>query len=419
MLKVQSFSWSWRFFFCIFLILVPLALPFGSVGDKPIDFTYSDVVLLGSFIAVVFYLFRKVMMPLAHARLLVVAGLAFTAFLFLGLIGVILDSSSFLPLLSNLRFSKHLLFVFVAYVIYLMFRPSLFQVAYQSGVLAVLMVLVLFVSDLLFNPLFPSSRWGGFFFDWETYGFPNSVAVYYSLYLSLILIFLHLTKNILLLPVVLLLVLVVFFTFSRAGWVTLLIAVLPVLFYSIFRSARLALLYGAAFVLLMFSIVPFYAYFKDVIDPWMYKVDTLTGQDISLSGREHIWVEALSLINDRPLFGYFFEPFSNYVSGYDTPHQQYLEILYKSGIFGFLVYFGFLTYLFLCFWVAGYRHGGASRVIAYYFGFLVLGILISNFGQPNLSFSLLGNALIFFISLYYFVFTGGAVRYASDSSRFK
>lgn len=417
MLTMRSLGWSWRFFILLFLILVPLALPFGSVGDKPIDFTYSDLVLLGSFVSFIYYLFRGIRVSHAHARLLLAGGGAFFIFLFLGIFAVILDASSFLPLLSNLRFSKHLLFVFVAYVAYLMFKPSQLEVVRYSGLLAVVMVFALFASDMVFNPVFPSSRWGGFFFDFETYGFPNSVAVYYSLYLSMILVFLHLSKNAFLLPVVFLLVLIVFFTFSRAAWVTLLIAVLPVLFYSLFRSARLALLYGAAFAVLLFSIVPFYVHFKDVIDPWMYKIDTLTGKDISLSGREYIWAEALSLINSRPLFGYFFEPFSNYVSGYDTPHQQYLEILYKSGIFGFLVYFGFFTYLFSLFSGAGFRCGGVSRVIVYYFGFLVLGVFVSNLGQPNLSFSLLGNALIFFIALYYFVFTGEAVRYVSDSSR--
>src|SRR5690606_34697220 len=48
------------------------------------------------------------------------------------------------------------------------------------------------------------------------------------------------------------------------------------------------------------------------------------------SGRTDIWEQTIQLWSERPLWGYAFEPFSNY-SEYDTAHQQYLEILFKAG----------------------------------------------------------------------------------------
>lgn len=386
------------------LVLLPLSLPVGNIGDKPIDLTYSDLLLAISFIYFLFV--GKFLASKNERKLLSISLFTFSFIVFLGGIGSILKEGDILPFLSSIRFSKHILFVFSAFLIYKLYRPSLDILITYTGYVSLGMVIVLFLSDVFFNPQFPSSRWGGMFLGFETYGFPNSIAVFYSFYICFILILLFAKKRMLIIPMLLLILGIIFFTFSRSGWVTALIVLLPVMIYSSLKSRRLILINICLLVFLVICISFFFDKLFPIIEPWMYKVDTITGKDITVSGRDLIWNEAIKLIYDQPLFGYLFFPFSNYVSGYDTPHQQYLEILYKMGLVGFSFYFLYLFYLYLVFAKAGWNGNLLRKVVVISVSLLTLGIMITNFGQPNFSFSLVSNAYIFFLSLYYFVFLG-------------
>ncbi|MEN8321695.1 O-antigen ligase family protein [Acinetobacter junii] len=386
------------------LVLLPLALPVGNIGDKPIDLTYSDLLLAISFIYFLFI--GKFIASRNERKLLSISIFVFSFIVFLGGIGSILKEGDILPFLSSIRFAKHILFVFSAFLIYKLYRPSLDILITYTGYVSLWLVVVLFLSDVFFNPQFPSSRWGGVFLGFETYGFPNSIAVFYSFYICFILILLFSKKRMLIVPILLLILGIVFFTFSRSGWVTALIVLLPVMIYSSLKSKRLIFINISLLVFLVVCISFFFDKLFPIIEPWMYKVDTITGKDITVSGRDLIWNEAIKLIYDQPLMGYLFFPFSNYVSGYDTPHQQYLEILYKMGLVGFSLYFLYLFYLYLVFAKAGWSGNLLRKVVVTSVSLLTLGIMITNFGQPNFSFSLLSNAYIFFLSLYYFVFLG-------------
>lgn len=386
------------------LVLLPLALPVGNIGDKPIDLTYSDLLLAISFMYFLFI--GKFIASRNERKLLSISIFVFSFIVFLGGIGSILKEGDILPFLSSIRFAKHILFVFSAFLIYKLYRPSLDILITYTGYVSLWLVVVLFLSDVFFNPQFPSSRWGGVFLGFETYGFPNSIAVFYSFYICFILILLFSKKRMLIVPILLLILGIVFFTFSRSGWVTALIVLLPVMIYSSLKSKRLIFINISLLVFLVVCISFFFDKLFPIIEPWMYKVDTITGKDITVSGRDLIWNEAIKLIYDQPLMGYLFFPFSNYVSGYDTPHQQYLEILYKMGLVGFSLYFLYLFYLYLVFAKAGWSGNLLRKVVVTSVSLLTLGIMITNFGQPNFSFSLLSNAYIFFLSLYYFVFLG-------------
>lgn len=386
------------------LVLLPLALPVGNIGDKPIDLTYSDLLLAISFIYFLFI--GKFIASRNERKLLSISIFVFSFIVFLGGVGSILKEGDILPFLSSIRFAKHILFVFSAFLIYKLYRPSLDILITYTGYVSLWLVVVLFLSDVFFNPQFPSSRWGGVFLGFETYGFPNSIAVFYSFYICFILILLFSKKRMLIVPILLLILGIVFFTFSRSGWVTALIVLLPVMIYSSLKSKRLIFINISLLVFLVVCISFFFDKLFPIIEPWMYKVDTITGKDITVSGRDLIWNEAIKLIYDQPLMGYLFFPFSNYVSGYDTPHQQYLEILYKMGLVGFSLYFLYLFYLYLVFAKAGWSGNLLRKVVVTSVSLLTLGIMITNFGQPNFSFSLLSNAYIFFLSLYYFVFLG-------------
>lgn len=393
-------------FIVILLILLPLSLPLGSVGDKPIDLTYSDIFL---FLSILYFLcIGRFHVSNNEKKIIIMSCFTFLFIIFLGIIGTIIEGGNIVPLLSSLRFSKHILFVLPALVLYKVYQPSSVQLSRCAGFVSILIVMVLFLSDIFFNSQFPSSRWGGFVFNMETYGFPNSVVVFYSFYICFILNLLLMDKKILLIPFLLIMIAIVFFAFSRSGWIATLIVLIFTLFYGSLQSKKITFF---NIVLLFLFAVVFSIFFNTlypIIEPWMYKIDTITGKDITVSGRDLIWADALNLISEKPIFGYLFFPFSNYVAGYDTPHQQYLEILYKMGMVGFLVYFSYLFYLFIVFVKEGLKGTLFSKHVVVIFTFLTIAILITNFAQPNLSFSLLGNAYIFFLSLYYFIFLNEA-----------
>jgi O-antigen ligase len=389
-------------FIAILLMLLPLSLPLGNIGDKPIDLTYSDLLLVFTFIY--FLCIGRFLASNNEKKIIAISFFTFMFILSLGAIGSFIQGGDILPFLSSLRFSKHILFVFSAFVLYKIYKPSLEQLTKYTGLVSILIVILLFLSDLFFNTQFPSSRWGGFFLNFETYGFPNSTAVFYSFYICFILNLIFVTKRIFIIPILLLLLGIIFFTFSRSGWISALIVLVPALIYSSTKSKKIIFFNIALLVFFVACILIFFDKLYPIIEPWMYKVDTMTGKDVTVSGRDLIWSEAIRLIYDRPTLGYLFFPFSNYVDGYDTPHQQYLEILYKMGVVGFLVYFFFLIYIFLVFVKEGLKGTILRKMIVITMSLLSVAILITNLGQPNFSFSLLGNAYVFFISLYYFVF---------------
>lgn len=397
----NEFNNKKTFILFLFLLLLPIAIPIGSIGHKPIDVTFSDTLIVFSLF---FLFFRKIKINIKERNVLVFSFLIYIYILLIGSIGVIVTKGDILPFLSSLRFSKHLLFVFVALVFYKVFKPNFNDVIKFSAYICALFISILLFSDLFLNPGFPTSRWGGVFFGLETYGFPNSIAVFYSLYICFFLIYTYVFKSWFFSLITLIGSVLIFFSFSRSGWVTLLSVLIPIIPYIMLKSKKIMWLYSILIVISVYFFVINFNKFYFLIEPWMYKVDTLTGQNVTLSGRELIWKDTFSLILDRPLLGYFFDPFSNYVMGYDTPHQQYLELIFKMGVLGFLIYFSFVLYLFFCFFYSGYKGVFSFKVTAFTFFMFFLGVSLSNFGQPNLSFSLLANALVFYISLFYFIF---------------
>ena len=396
-------------FVFIFMILIPLSLPLGNIGEKPIDLTYSDLLIIITFFIFIFS--KKISVKKEEKIILIFSFLVFIYMIFVGAIGSILQLGDILPIISSLNFSKHILFVFVAFVVFKKIKPSSEIVIQYLGKASVLIVGIIFASDIFFNPQFPASRWGGMFFYDETYGFPNSTSVFYSFYLTFIAILMFTSRKVFLIFFLLVIIAIIFFTFSRSGWVALIIVLISVLFYSSVKSKKSAFI---NMIFLIAAILVFTFFYEDlilIVEPWTYKLDTITGKNVTLSGRELIWYDAKELIYEKPFTGYFFHSFSNYVSGYDTPHQQYLEIIFKMGLLGFFVYLSFIFYLFSRFFKACLKSNSANNIVAIAMGSLTIAILVTNFAQPNFSFSLLGNAYVFIISLLYFTCLQEKVSY--------
>ncbi|MEZ6052139.1 MAG: O-antigen ligase family protein [Planctomycetaceae bacterium] len=124
------------------------------------------------------------------------------------------------------------------------------------------------------------------------------------------------------------------------------------------------------------------------------------GAEDPLSGRAGIWADTLGLAADRPIFGYAFESYHHH-STFDTPHQQYLEILYKTGGLGLVLYFWLLFSA-----LGGVRHLSqhvAVRSDGWYFLKALFAsfaaAMVGNLSQPNLTYSITGNCLFLMVGL--------------------
>lgn len=401
-----------------FFMLLPLALPVGTVGGKPVDLVYSDALLVIAFFYMYLVALGEGRVARKHANLMFFALGVSVYFLAVSVLGAMAFGDTAIRVLSALRFLKPFLFSCAAYMVYRSMRPTLNDVVSGAAKISVLMVVLLLLSDVFFNSSFPSSRWGGNILGVDVYGFPNSPSVFYAFYVFFSMLALQLTRKYVFVIGVLGGLLLIMFMFSRSGWIAAIILLSIMGVVSSVFSWRAFVGYISVSVLML---IMFWVYYEDIIviiGPWMYKIDTLSGKNITLAGRQDIWRYAVDLILQKPFFGYSFEPFSHYVADFDTPHQQYLEVAYKAGLAGLFVYLSF--YLWLGFQIvrAGIsgKLGHGSKITGFFCLAIFLAILASNFAQPSISYSVLGNALVFYFSLIYFIATAKDVRNEANSS---
>jgi O-antigen ligase len=121
---------------------------------------------------------------------------------------------------------------------------------------------------------------------------------------------------------------------------------------------------------------------------------TFSHEDPS-SGRIAIAQETISLISEKPFLGYSFDSFSRYHDGHSTPHNQYLEVLFKAGLLGFFSYFFFV--FVLLYFVVKNKHRSYflnyNNIYIKSFLCVFFAISIGNLTQPNFSYSQTGNVL--------------------------
>lgn len=180
---------------------------------------------------------------------------------------------------------------------------------------------------------------------------PNTLGI--SIYLALfihILLF-NLTKNLLakfLITLVILLdVLLLFLSSSRAVWISLMIGVLV---YFIFKFiSKNKLIYRICYLFTVASIISYsYLYPKlqetkigIILDDFIIEY---TGKSF-YSGRQDLWLYIINLIEQKKILGYGVSTTLSDVmlTGF-TAHNTYLSVILQTGILGFLIY---LILLFL------------------------------------------------------------------------
>lgn len=75
-----------------------------------------------------------------------------------------------------------------------------------------------------------------------------------------------------------------------------------------------------------------------------YLIVNILNKDLTFTGRVDIWNRNLEYIKEKPIFGYGIEFEGNRIlknDGFSHAHNQYLEIIYESGVIG-LALFGYL-----------------------------------------------------------------------------
>ena len=387
------------------LVVWPVHSNVATVSDKPIDLMPSDFLIVVLPIAYFFIRSKpsKEQCDAAKAPIHTYSVLPTLALLCIvyvtALAGIGLGmSGETVRLFSAFKLAKPIAFVFLGLLLGSWTDPFEFMDIY-SRLYGVIVAMSLFVT--VTEPSFPLGEWGKYLFDGELSGYPNMPMSFYGVMVPLLLAAADITKNRVL---------------QLAGWCLAAAAALIVV-GSMSRSSTLALFFGTTIylgttgrqailagtcVVVMFLSIVGFGLFSVLQDSHVVAVLTERVQDRldrSLetddpsSGRYEIWQVAIELCAEKPVFGYLFESFSRYMGDYDTPHQQYLEVLYKCGSVGLGIYAALLgsclviTRRLLKLTEIGapawYRlHAAAAMLI---------GALIGNLTQPNLTYSLTGN----------------------------
>lgn len=396
------------------LVVWPVHNNVATVSDKPIDLMPSDFMFV---IVPIAYLFIRskptqeevdlTKPPIRWYSLSPTLALLCIAYV-TALAGIGLGmSGETVRLFSAFKLAKPIAFVFLGVLLGSWTDPFEFMDIYTRAY-AIVVGLTLYCT--VADPSFPAGEWGKYLFEGELSGYPNMPMSFYGVMVPLLLAASDITRNNLL---------------KLTGWGMAAAAAL-IIAGSMSRSSALALIFGTAiylattgrqtllattFVVVMFTSIIGFGLFSALQDSYVVAVLTervqtridrsMEAEDPS-SGRYEIWQIAIELCAEKPVFGYLFESFSRYMIEYDTPHQQYLEILYKCGGVGLGLYMALIISFFrntsrlLKLTVPGaptwYRLNAARAML--------IGALVGNLTQPNLTYSLTGNMVFMLFGMF-------------------
>jgi O-antigen ligase len=379
------------------LVFLPIAIELFKVSGKPVYLVLSDL----CFILFPIVMFLGVKRTENHTFTsetitLIKIALASIAFIIaIGAIGTIRLGGDILPIVSAVRLMKnHVFFIFGAYLALNMKVEDFLIIGRR---ISLVFIAILVFSDVFWGS-FPNPRLGGLFFNLEVYGFPNSPSVFYTIFCAFLINGVIYSKNKLFRLIygtasVILLVYIVA-TLSRAG-------MLNVILFMSFMGLVGSKGYKTALIMLFALMFYFISYLM------LNNPELLTGleskfnkfdanQDVS-NGRFEIWIHALDVFSQNPIFGLAFEPFSNY-GDHATPHNQYIEMLFKVGFIGFISYFSPLIYSLIRVQKFAKKiiDNNLCEISRVTIG-LTISILITNNVQPNLSYTPTGVFIYFLL----------------------
>ncbi|MCA9074195.1 MAG: O-antigen ligase family protein [Planctomycetaceae bacterium] len=398
---------NWLFSWIIaLLVTLPASFRVAEFSGKPVDIVGSDLLFL-----LLIFIPRRgdLVIPsgIVLRRFSIVRVTAAVALIYcLSIAGIAYAQSSELGrIVSAVKFAKPLAFVGLgAYIASVMSPlPTLRRI-----VIAFAGMSVATFATAVMTPGFPQVAWGKYLFGFPLYGYPNSAMTLFALMVPLLMAAadIRVTKigKWVLRGIAMLTGMMVVLSLSRSSTAVMVIGVLIYLFltgrvYLPLFAATMGIFLLASMSSMLDSVLGNH----DVM-MWVERLTRRTSQTVGggdhLSGRGEIWAVTIDLWSARPMLGYQFESFSNFAE-FDTPHQQYLEVLFKSGAIGLTLYMGVLLFAW-----SGLGHitrFTTPRTEAWYlFNGLIAGFtatMVGNLSQPNLTYSVTGNFLFFAVGL--------------------
>lgn len=372
----------------VLLVFAPVNFTAGYLGGKPLDFVPADLLLL-LVPLVVFYLGR-----FKRDRLVKSYTLALSLYLLYCVFDIlVLQFQGEGGLLSTASFVRAIRPFALFYVGFMLFSWSRGRAERWALQAALALAVILLLSDMAYSPHFPNPRWGGYFLGAEVYGFPNSPGFFYVVTFCILLSEATRTgaNRVLYGPVAALAALIVVFVGSRNALASILMAVALLLY---FRYLDRRYIFG----LVPLMVAGFFVTSAAEVDMGMLATKAQRTMDEGvLYGRLGVWGDVLGVVMERPLLGYGFEPLTENYAYHGTAHNQYIEYLYKTGIVGTILV-GFVWFSVYRALVTASRHarGGQERRFYAFMAVAFLACLLSNFAQPNLSYSITQTLFVFF-----------------------
>ncbi|TWT59610.1 O-antigen ligase family protein [Rubinisphaera italica] len=384
------------------LLLHPIAFNLGYSGDKPIDAVLSDLLIPMSVLIIALLPSKQKRHPniLNKATnindwVLLTSGYM----LLLAVVAVIANDDNGRGL-TAFKLMKPLLFVLVgSAVARRLDRVKLFDRIAQTQLLYIAWLMI----STILTPGFPFGYWGKYLlpFESELYAYPNMSQTFLACTIPMLLAYAD--SNTFSKPLYYFAAFIAFLlivgSMSRSSTF---VAVISSAIYIGMSHKKIYLFFIVTTTLVVLGGAAYLAKDTDVYRSIQDKIEVRAANTFengdTLSGRDQIWMETVKLVSKKPIFGYSYEPYSNY-SFFGTPHQQYLEVLYKTGIVGVFLYIAVLTKLFMgCYFVFYFQCESrsdklhASACIA-----CLVGCCIGCLTQPNLTYSLTGH-FVFFIT---------------------
>lgn len=364
------------------LFLVPISIEIATIGETPVELVIADFLLIISMISLIF---KRIFVNSLDWKSLKF----YYAFIFYTLIISTFSSlffESLSPIAGQLRYIKSTFIILIAFYIG---SDSKLPIEKQIKLLAymyIVLLFALFTSDVLYNGAFPFGRWGGNLFNFKVYGFPNGAAAYYAICSALLFYTFDNEKRIIpkifMLAAILLAFLLCIFSLSRNATFTFIMSLILCVIFVI-RNIKIKALFIAFSSFIGISIIPFIYLNEGLIS----KFTSIGGAD-PLSGRGNIWIFAFDYIGVSPLFGYGFYSFSNWGYEIGTLHNLFLDLLYKMGVVGLILYLGvFFTPIIQFYKFKLTRREGGNQEIKLYSVMLAL-CFISGMSQESLSYSM-------------------------------
>lgn len=398
---------NWLFSWLIaILVTLPASFRVAEFSGKPVDLVGSDLLF-----ALLIFIPRRgdLVIPggIVLRRFSIVRVAAATTLIYCLTIAAVAyaQTSELGRIVSAVKFAKPLAFVGLgAYIASVMSPlPMLRRI-----VIAFAGMSVATFATAVMTPGFPQVAWGKYLFGLPLYGYPNSAMTLFALMVPLLMAAADIRvtnfSRWTLRGIAMLTGMMVVLSLSRSSTAVMFIGILIYLFLT--GRVYLPLFAGTMGIFLLVSMS---SMFDSVLGNhdvmmWVERLTRRTSQTVGggdhLSGRGEIWAVTIDLWSAKPMLGYQFESFCRFAE-FDTPHQQYLEILFKSGAIGFTMYLGVL--LFAWTGLGHITRFATPRTETWYlFNGLIAGFtatMVGNLSQPNLTYSVTGNFLFFAVGL--------------------